>query len=198
MPAFDDYGQDVPRPLLSDTPNIEVAMQSMLAALIPQTNLRFANANERAAFLPNPVAGTEVYLVAEKRKEVFNGTSWISLTPGPWTPLTFLTDYTAYFGSPGYRVVGDEIQLRGVIKRVDGGQLKSSPVGGWLSFATLPVAARPSATKDMPIAVEWMSNNQTARLSIGVSGTLQIGIVGNLSVWPTWASLDGVSFAAGS
>ncbi|MFD6364491.1 hypothetical protein ACFWFX_32310, partial [Streptomyces roseolus] len=185
MPGVDDFGQNVPHPLLTDPPNIEAAVGNPVAAMVPRLNMVFADANARSAAIPSPVAGMEVFLIAEKRKELYTGTAWIPLTPGPWTPLTFTSEYTAYFGSPGYRVVGDEIQMRGVIKRVDGGQLKSNPVGGWLSIATLPAAARPSATKDMPIAVEWTSNNQTARLSIGVSGTLQIGIVGNLSAWPT-------------
>lgn len=197
MPGSDNLQQNIPRPLLSDVPNIETAMFDMLSAMVPLTNLRFANANERAAVLPNPVAGTEVFLIAEARKEVFDGTAWVPMTPGPWVPLTFLSGYTAHSGSPGYRVFGDNVQLRGIFKRTNDGEMNNA-VNGWIDFATLPTAVRPATTKDLTVAVEWRSNNQSARLSVGATGTLRIGIVENLTLFPRWAALDGVQFAIGS
>ncbi|MEU1074302.1 MULTISPECIES: hypothetical protein [unclassified Streptomyces] len=198
MPGYDSLLQNVPYPKLSDAPNIETAMAALVAALVPLNNMRFADTNARNAAIPSPVAGMETYLVAEARKELFDGTAWVPLTPGPWVPLTFKTGYTANSGNPGFRIVGDMVQLRGIIQKVGGGQMVTSPANGWLDVATLPISARPAVTKDMPIAVEWQSNNQTARLSVATDGTLRIGILTNLSAWPTWASLDGVQFASGS
>jgi hypothetical protein len=197
MPGTDGLQQNVPYPLLSDAPNIEKAMFDMVNALVPLTNLRFANANERAAVMPNPVAGTETFLVAEARKEVFDGESWVPMTPGPWIPLPFITGYNAHSGSPGYRVFGDNVQLRGIFKRTTGAEMNNA-VDGWIDFAQLPTAVRPATTKDVTIAVEWRSHNQSARLSVGATGILRIGIVENLTDFPRWASLDGVQFAIGS
>lgn len=194
MPGTDSLQQNVPYPKLSDVPNIETATSSLVNAVVPLVNLRFASANARAAALPSPAAGTETFLIAEARKELWDGTQWVALTPGPWLPLPFITGYNARAGNPGYRIVGDVVQLRGLIQRTDGGQMVTTTADSWLEFATLPTTARPATIKDMPIAVEWRSNNQTARLSVGADGVLSVGIVTNLTLWPTWASLDSVQF----
>lgn len=194
MPGTDDYGQEVPYPKLSDAPNIEAAMSALVNGVVPLTNMIFANANERAASVPAPVAGMESYLVAEARKEYYNGSAWVSMTPGPWTPLPFNAGYNARAGNPGFQIVGDMVRLRGLVQRTDAGQMHTTDADPWLEVAALPIGARPATTKDVIVAVEWRSNNQSARLSIGVDGVLSIGIVTNLSLFPTWASLDGVEF----
>jgi hypothetical protein len=88
--------------------------------------------------------------------------------------------------------------MRGLVERTDGGQMVTSSSDSWLEIATLPVSARPAVTKDLPIAVQWQSNNQTARISIGSDGLVSVGIVTNLAVFPSWAGFDGVEFAIGS
>lgn len=91
MPGTDIYGQNVPYPKLSDKPNAEAALSALVGGVVSLSNMTFANANARAAALSSPVAGMETYLVAEKRKDIWNGTSWQQVssvaTYGPYTPI---------------------------------------------------------------------------------------------------------------
>lgn len=77
MPGFDAYEQNVQYPRLGDTPNAETAFSTLTNGLVPLTNMVFANANARAATIPNPVAGMETWLISEGRKDVYWGNAWV-------------------------------------------------------------------------------------------------------------------------
>lgn len=194
MPGTDDYGQEVPYPKLSDQPNIESSMSALANGVVALSNLVFANANERAASIPSPVVGMETYLIAEKRKEYYTGASWVALTPGPWTPLSFTTGWGANGGSPGYRLVSGNIQLRGSLARNSGLAL---PEASETDFAFLPVGARPVGEfRYLPAAGEFHTVGSVsyfvARLSVRTDGGMSFAIPKGSNM--TWLSLDGIQF----
>ncbi|MEO3974378.1 hypothetical protein [Streptomyces sp. CAU 1734] len=144
MPANDAYGQGVQYPVLADPPNAETAFQTVVNGLVALTVMRFDNANDRAATLVGasaPVRGMISYLIAEDRWDRFDGDGvWRAMSPGQWKPITFASGYTAFGGSPGYRIVNGEVQLRGAFRRSSGGDLA---VTTETTFLTLPTEARP-------------------------------------------------------
>jgi hypothetical protein len=81
MPGTDTYQQGYPYPKLSDAPNIETATSALVNAMAPRTNMIFANASARTAALATPVAGMECWLIAEGRKEIYDGTAWRTYPP---------------------------------------------------------------------------------------------------------------------
>lgn len=84
MPQVDRYGQQIPRPVLSDVPNIELAMRDMLDEAGKRLVLHFATANARAATLVGnsaPVPGMLTWLDDGKRYEYWDGTAWRRLVP---------------------------------------------------------------------------------------------------------------------
>jgi hypothetical protein len=195
MPGSDDYGQDVPYPKLSDQPNIEAALSALVNALVPLSNMIFANANERAASLPAPVVGMETFLVAEGRKEYYNGSAWVPLTPGQWQPLSFATGYVANSGSPSYRVLNGEVQFRGTIKLSSGADL---PNAVETLFATVPVGARPvGAPRIFAAAGNFVTSGGvshfTARVGVDTDGLCKFIVPTGSTM--EWLSLDGIRYS---
>lgn len=191
MPGTDGLDQDIPRPLLSDTPNIETAVYAMLNALVPKVNLRFADSNARAAILPNPVSGTETYLVAEKRKEVFDGTSWIPMTPGQWIPLTLASGFVARTGSPAYRVVNGVLELRGTIEKSNGTPFTK---GAAFTIFTLPSGVRPPAYRYFICATEFAADMH-ARVEVEATGGVTVIVPPSTGTGASWISLDVIRFS---
>ncbi|MGW1551600.1 hypothetical protein, partial [Streptomyces sp. NPDC002346] len=144
MPKADGYGQNVQYPVLSDAPNIETAFQTAVNGMVALGVLRFANANERAATLIGtyaPRPGMITYLIAEDRWDRYDGDKkWRPMSPGPWKTITFASGYSANGGSPGYRLINGEVQLRGSFRRTNGTDL---PATVETTFTTLPTEARP-------------------------------------------------------
>jgi hypothetical protein len=100
MPGTDRYGQNVPYPKLSDTPNIETAMSTLVNGAVGLTNMTFSDANARAAAISSPVRGMETYLIAENRKDIFDGTAWRQIPTSPtWTSYSGTWSGFASFGS---------------------------------------------------------------------------------------------------
>lgn len=200
MPKPDSYGQNVPYPVLSDAPNIETALQALVNGVVPLTTMRFANANERSATLTGPykpVPGMITYLIAEDRWDRRDGDNvWRPFSPGVWKPLSYATGYTAQSGSPAYRVLNNEVQLRGTFKRTSGAVLATDTE---VTFATLPTEARPagSAFRYFPAAGDWNTtsgvNYFIGRISATPSGPLIFMMPNGTKC--TWLSLDSVRFS---
>ncbi|MER6485739.1 hypothetical protein ABT264_19550 [Streptomyces virginiae] len=194
MPGVDDFDQNVQFPLLSDPPNIESAMSTLVDGVVPKLNMRFADANERAATIPAPVAGMECFLIAEKRKEIFDGTAWVTLTPGGWVPITLDSGYSPQSGSPAYRIINNSVELKGKIRRTDNA---SFPHAASFRLASLPTLIRPSEERTFIVATEWAADlyawmtvqpNGNLTAVLPPAGTSPIGAVAR------WAALDGIRY----
>ncbi|GGX26914.1 hypothetical protein [Streptomyces chryseus] len=206
MPKSDGYGQSVQFPVLSDAPNMETAMQTLVNGIVPLTVMRFANANARSAamaFTYKPVPGMITYLKAEDRWEArqADGT-WLLLSDGPWQPLTFASGYIAHGGSPGWRrKAGGGIELRGRFRRSSGGNLEDD--GTAIKFATLPGAVTPAATRYYIAASSRTTvsgvTRYTARIEVASNSELRYMVEASggtgTSADPAWVSLDGITFS---
>jgi hypothetical protein len=108
MPTTDAFGQGIQIASLTDPPNAATLAQN-LAAMVPQTVMRFASASARTAAITSPVAGMVAFLTAEKILTVYDGTAWAtvavttpsfsavqtatqSIPTGVWTAVTFDTE----------------------------------------------------------------------------------------------------------
>ena len=89
--------------------------------------------------------------------------------------------------APGYRIVGNKVELRGIIKPSAGGNIAS----GNQTVGTLPAGARPSATfADLGVA-QWGSTLPIVRREVTTgTGT----VVLNCPYTSSWASLDGMFY----
>ncbi|MFF1417628.1 hypothetical protein [Streptomyces sp. NPDC058280] len=205
MPNNDAYGQSVPYPVLSDAPNIETSMSTLVNGLVPYTVMRFANANDRSARLigtTKPVPGMVTYLIAEDRWEAYqaNGT-WLLLSDGPWTPLTFSSGYAAYGGSPGWRrKAGGGIELRGRWQKTSGNLIDTGDI---TKFASIPSSVAPAAVRYFLCASNRVTSSgvtrYTARIEVASNGDMSYTIesgggVGTTGA-PAWVSIDGIQFS---
>lgn len=192
MAGSDSYGQNVPYPKLNDVPNAEIGFGGMANALAALSNMTFANANARAATLTAPVVGMETYLVAEGRKEYFDGTAWTTITPGQWKPITFGSGYAARSGSPSYRIVNGVVQMRGTLQRTGGNPFV--PMTQLPIVTSLPAEARPTGSRWFIVATEW-TNSIHARIEVNADGTMNAIVPEQTGTAPSWVGLDGVSFS---
>ncbi|MFJ6237943.1 hypothetical protein ACIQH0_28135 [Streptomyces griseus] len=175
MPTTDGYGQKVPYPVLSDAPNIELGFQGAVNALASQSVLRFANANERSATLIGTfkaVPGMISYLIAEDRWDRYDGDGvWRPMSPGPWKPLVFASGYIANTGSPGYRIINGDAQLRGAFQRTNGADLVANAE---TVFLTLPSEARPTSGRSFITSANFSTTGGVstfaARIVVATSG----------------------------
>ncbi|WNI28656.1 hypothetical protein [Streptomyces sp. ITFR-6] len=200
MPKPDNYGQSVQYPVLSDTPNIETALQALVNGVVPLTTMRFANANERSATLTGaykPVPGMITYLIAEDRWDRRDGDNvWRPFSPGVWKPLSYASGYTAQSGSPAYRIVNNQVQLRGTIRRTAANT--DLVVNADTKFATLPAEARPTGVYRFFLAAANFVNAGgqsyfSGRVGIAPDGSM-IYIM-PLNSKSEWLSLDGIHFS---
>lgn len=145
MPGQDDLSQNVQFPVLSDAPNIENDLRTLVGGVVPKLNMIFANAAERAANLPAPVEGMETYLVAEQRKEVRANGAWQEVIRGTlgWTNVSLSFGYRAYVGStigPRVRRVGPIVYMEGRLEKTSGTDI---PASDSLTLGIIPAAYRP-------------------------------------------------------
>jgi hypothetical protein len=172
----------------------------MVNGTVAQTVLRFDTANARAAALVGayaPRPGMVTYLIAEDRYEgrMFDGT-WQPLTPGPWQPLTLNSGFSVHSGSPGYRVVNGSVQLRGRIKRTNGGQFSTGT--DW-TIAVIPASVRPATYSYWVTPVEMGAGIYYGRTQLN-SDTGELTIQTPPGATSTanglhWSGLDGLSYS---
>jgi hypothetical protein len=185
MPRNDSYNQAVPYPVLGDAADIEAAMQALVNGIVPK-----------------PVPGMITYLVAEDRWEgrQADGT-WLLLSDGPWTPITYANGHSALSGSPGWRKkAGGGIELRGIVKANDG---KLNDSGDVLKFGAIPSAVAPGALRHFPIVTNRTTINgisrMSGRLSVYTNGDLMYYVENGggqgTATAPGWFSLDGIQFS---
>jgi hypothetical protein len=205
MSSSDKYAQGVLYPTLADVPNIETAMSTLVNGIVPLVVMRFNDANARAAALSGsakPVPGMMTYLIAEDRWEAQRADgSWLLMSDGPWSPLTYASGYAANSGSPGYRKkAGGGVELRGVVKP-SSGQLNDG--GDIVKFASIPSALAPGAIRQFIVATNRATvsgvTRMTARVQIQTNGDLMYFAEtdagqGTTSA-PGWFSLDGIQFS---
>ncbi|MFI9123875.1 hypothetical protein ACIGW0_31540 [Streptomyces bikiniensis] len=191
MPGVDEFDQNIPTPLLTDPPNIESAVGNSVAAMVPHLNMTFADANARSAAIPTPVAGMEVFLIAEARKELWDGSAWVSLTPGPWVPITPATGFEVRSGSPAYRVVNKTVELRGTIQRAGGIAFVKNTQ---FSLMTLPTDARPPAYRVFIAATTWAAD-MYARAEVAPDGVVTVVIPNSTATGASWISLDNIRYS---
>ncbi|MYR43072.1 hypothetical protein [Streptomyces sp. SID5910] len=198
MPRNDAFSQGIQYPVLGDAPDIEVATQTIVNGIVPQTVMRFANANARAAALSGesaPVPGMVTYLNAEDRYDRRDGDGiWRPLSPGPWKPFTFATGYSANSGGPAYRIVNGEVHLRGTISKSNGSALT---VNAETRLGTLPTEARPNAYRYFIQPTQWTTKNGVsyfhARVGVFPDGTINYLLP--LNSQSDWIGLDGIKFS---
>lgn len=190
--ATDDYGQNIPYPLLNEKPNAQTGFGNMANAIAQRSNMVFANANARASSMPSPVVGMETYLVAEGRKEYFDGTQWSPITPGQWKPISFGTGYTARSGSPAYRISNGMVFMRGTFQRTNGAPFV--PMTNLQIVTSLADEIRPTATRYFAVATEW-TNSIYGRVEVNTAGNMWAIVPEQTGTAPSWIGLDGVSYS---
>ncbi len=161
MTGIDDFQQNVPYPRLLDAPNAEQGFSSLVNGIVPRANMRFANAAARTAALPNPVAGMETYLIAEGRKEIYDGTAWRVYVPQgswvDWTPEWILANGAMGTSTSAgrYRRTGTTIELEAKLTCGAGSSLGD----GYVAFR-LPVPA--NAPPTLPATAKARAATSTA------------------------------------
>lgn len=206
MPKNDNWGQNTQYPVLSDAPDLEIAFSTLVNGLVPRVVMRFKDANARAAALTGatkPVPGMITYLIAEDRWEGRQGDgTWLLLSDGPWQPLTFKSGYAAHSGSPGWRKkAGGGIELRGRIKRTNGGPLTDN--GDLVPFASIPGSVAPAAYRYFQVPAKRITvsgiTRFDARVEVTTDGTLQYTVANGGGVGtaadPGWIAIDGIQFS---
>lgn len=194
MPGVDDLDQNVPFPLLSDPPNIESATNNLVDAVVPKLNMIFPDANARAATIPTPTAGMECFLIAEKRKELYDGTTWVTMTAGGWVPLTLDAGYEPFSGTPAYRIVDNSVELKGKVQRTAFASFVHATA---VRLSSLPTVIRPTSERTFIVATEWaadlfawvtVQSNGNLTTVLPPTGSAPIAAVAR------WVSLDGVRY----
>lgn len=206
MPRSDSYSQNVQYPVLGDAADIELATQTLVGAIVPKLVMRFADANARAAALAGttpPVPGMITYLIAEDRWEGRQGDgTWLLLSDGPWTPLTYKTGYAAHDGAPGWRKkAGGGIELRGRVRKTSGGAFEDD--GTLVPFASIPSNIAPAAYRYFLVPAKRITvsgvTRYSSRVEITTTGDLQYTVESGggtgTSSDPGWIALDGIQFS---
>ncbi|MCX4605520.1 H-type lectin domain-containing protein [Streptomyces anulatus] len=100
MATTDDYGQGVSIASLADQPDAETLARNIANAIVSRSVMRFASASTRTASLAGtsaPVEGMVSWLQDVNRFDIYNGSSWVPVTPqklGAVELITFTTRTT--------------------------------------------------------------------------------------------------------
>jgi hypothetical protein len=146
-----------------------------------------------------PVKGQ--LIVEGKTVLLGNGTSWDTLAVAGqdtgWKAITLASGYATQSAACGYRVKDGLVTLRGNFKKTSG----NLPVGAVTKVATLPIEARPAASRFGVVAMEWNAASVSgtdvdflaARAEIHPDGTLWFLVP--RPVTPSWCGLDGFVYS---
>lgn len=126
---------------LADAANNQVAFANQYASLLSRMNLRYTDDANRALLHPANIDGEESYLTASNRKEVNNGTNWVSAhSAGLYTNAFRTTDAAAINNS--------------TVLVSDGVLLSPLPTAGRFQFSFV-VFYDGSAAGDFKVAFTW-------------------------------------------
>lgn len=190
----DSFGQEIEYLDYTDAPDLSAWGAALANDIAPQTVMRFASANARAATLTGaqaPVVGMVTYCVVEDRLDVYQAGGWTPITPGAWTTLTFASGFAAATGTPAYRIVNGTVELRGTLQKGDGSPFTTASI---FTVATLPSAIRPPAYRYFAAATSWAAN-MYGRIEVHPDGTLAVGIPAGSGAAATWVALDPVRYS---
>lgn len=198
MPITDTYGQGISLPVLTDAPNAQLLGSALsgLGAMVPQLVMRFASATARAATLTSPVEGMVAWLQDVNLLTVYDGTTWQVVQVGQvgWTDITPGTGFSTPQGSlqkAQYRV----INVAGTARVELRGSFNCTPDAvGQPNVATLPVGARPTALRTLPVTRQFnAATSGVTRIEISTGGV--ISVFGAADEGATeWFCMDGQSF----
>ncbi|MFD9069137.1 hypothetical protein [Streptomyces lasiicapitis] len=202
MPIVDKYGQGIQIAALTDQPDAGKLAKDIVDTIAQRSLLRFASASARAATLvgdASPVEGMISWLLDINRFDLFDGTSWVTISTGAsaWTTISLASGFTQNGNSNGtlqYRLLnisGEEsLQLRGSVNRTS---YPSSPPSSYVINSTaLPSAVRPSTLRTVLMPVSDISSDRIAlKLDVQTDGYLQVYGFSS-GVKPPWIGFNGV------
>lgn len=202
MPITDAYGQGFEALDYSDSPDLKVMGEGLLA-MAGQTVLRFTNAAARNAAITSPVAGMVAFLTSEKEFTGYDGSAWVVLAAGTssWTTVTLAGGFSHDGNSNGtfqYRRVNlfgeTTIMLRGGIGiTYPGGNIANS---GVITNSALPVASRPTSLRTITLACSATSSDVTSlKLDARTDGHLEIVGTNSSTTKPPWISGNGAFYS---
>ena len=115
-----------------------------------------------------------------------------NVTPGAWTALTLASGaLTNNFGNiPAYRLVGDRVELRGQVKKVDNSNFATSPQ----DVGTLPGGFVPPQTHYFIVGAAFVSDEGYVRMEVNPSGLIRF-FFRSSTYQPGWISIDNIQFS---
>jgi hypothetical protein len=116
-----------------------------------------------------------------------------NLTPSVWTtlPLTSGLVWNTSLGArPSYRIIGDQVQVRGNVKKSNGSDFTVTPQ----DIGTLPVGFRPPNLVYTVTGSTFRDDYGYTRMEVLTSGVIR-GIFWSSTYNPEWMSLDGITFS---
>lgn len=119
--------------------------------------------------------------------------SWLSALNPDWAPMTIASGYQTFSGDvPQYRVVGDELKLRGRFERTSHAAFSST----YTTVASVPPSFGPKRESYQQIGSSFSSaTGGGGMFHIMTSGIIQVQFPQDLV---TWASFDGLSIPIGA
>jgi hypothetical protein len=140
----------------------------------------------------NAVNNDELFRTDQTAKYVRVAGAWVEIgstryapIATPWIPFSYATGWSAYgatvFEVPGYRKIGDNVQLRGLV---------TAGVGVTTLFTTLPAGFRPSSSPNSldVLTACYISSGVMSRVDIASTGVMTIASAAN-GVWASMSSI---------
>lgn len=118
-----------------------------------------------------------------------------NLTPSAWTNISLNAAVAS--NSPGtgappqWRIVGDEVQLRGTVKKANNTDFTTSPQ----DLGTLPPQAYPPYIVYALAPANFVNDEAYGRLEVTTTGVVRVLWRAGSGFSPAWFSLDGISFS---
>lgn len=116
-----------------------------------------------------------------------------NITPGAWTNLPLAGGIVAAYDvgtAPMYRLVGDEVQIRGACRKSDFSNFNSSPT----QIGTIPSEYRPIYLTFAVTGAHLGGNFAWVRMEVGTNGLVQFYFPQG-AYQPSWVSLDGMRYS---
>lgn len=198
MPLTDSYGQNVPYPTLTDTPNAQTMGQGIVENIVPKSVMSFTSATVRGATITSPKEGMVTWVQDTNLLQVYDGSAWVTVASGTsvWTTVPLDSGWAHDGNSNGtfqYRVVNlfgePTIMFRGAISRSS--YPASLPSYFQLNTTALPVSARPDTLRTIVVPCSDVSSARiTLKLDITTAGWLRLYGVQTDSK-PPWVGFNG-------